>query len=32
MDWHITWIVWPVAGVLFPAIIGLYNILKDDEE
>jgi transcriptional regulator with XRE-family HTH domain len=32
MDWHITWIVWPIAGVLFPAIIGLYNILKDDEE
>ena len=32
MDWHITWIVWPVAGVLFPAIIGLYNILKDDKE
>ena len=32
MDWHITWIVWPVAGVLFTAIIGLYNILKDDEE
>jgi transcriptional regulator with XRE-family HTH domain len=32
MDWHITWIVWPIAGVLFPAIIGLYNIIKDDEE
>jgi len=32
MDWHITWIVWPIAGVLFPAIIGLYNIIKDDDE
>ena len=19
-DWHITWIIWPVAGVLYPAI------------
>ncbi len=27
MAWHITWIVWPVASVLFAAIIGLSNII-----
>lgn len=28
MDWHITWIVWPVAGVLFGAVIALANIIR----
>lgn len=30
MDWHITWIVWPVAGVLFPAVIGLMGLFEKE--
>ena len=26
MDWHITWIVWPVAGVSFAAVMGLAGL------
>ncbi|SHJ33654.1 DNA-binding transcriptional regulator, XRE-family HTH domain [Dethiosulfatibacter aminovorans DSM 17477] len=26
MDWHITWIVWPIAGVSFAAIMGLAGL------
>lgn len=26
MDWHITWIIWPVAGVLFGAVTALANV------
>lgn len=28
MDWHRTWIVWPVAGVLFGAVLGLSAMLR----
>jgi transcriptional regulator with XRE-family HTH domain len=28
MAWGITWIVWPIAGLLFAALIGLMNFLK----
>jgi transcriptional regulator with XRE-family HTH domain len=28
MDWHITWIVWPVAGVLFGAVIAVANMIR----
>lgn len=27
MDWHISWVVWPVAGILFPAVSALVNSL-----
>ncbi|MCL1080274.1 hypothetical protein L2734_19315 [Parashewanella spongiae] len=27
MDWGTTWIVWPVGGVLFAALIGLMELL-----
>lgn len=30
MDWHITWIVWPVAAVLFAAIVGLVQLVKSE--
>ncbi len=29
MDWHISWIIWPVAGVAFGAINGLFDFLDD---
>lgn len=28
MDWHITWVVWPVAGVLFGAVIAIANMIR----
>lgn len=31
-DWHITWIVWPVAGLLFAALIGFLQMFKSDEK
>jgi len=30
MDWGITWIVWPVAGILFGAFAGLIHFIKAD--
>lgn len=30
MDWHRTWIVWPCAGVLFGAVLGLSAMLRKD--
>ncbi len=27
-DWEITWIVWAVAGVLFPAVLGIAKLIK----
>ncbi len=27
-DWHISWVVWPVAGVLFPAVSALVNVIS----
>lgn len=31
-DWHITWIVWPVAGLLFAALSGLVQLLFPAEK
>ena len=31
MDWGTTWIIWPVAGVLFAAIIGLAGMFGSDD-
>ena len=31
MDWGITWIVWPVGGVLFAALVGLMELLDKEE-
>ena len=28
-DWHITWMVWPVAGVLFAVVMAICNLLMD---
>jgi transcriptional regulator with XRE-family HTH domain len=30
MDWGVTWIVWPVGGVLFAALVGLMELLCKD--
>ena len=30
MDWGITWIVWPVGGVLFAALVGLMELLDKE--
>lgn len=32
MNWGTTWILWPVAGVLFAAIIGLMEMIDTDEK
>jgi len=33
MSWDITWIVWPVAGVLFAALLGVVKmVLKNVSE
>ena len=29
MDWHMTWVVWPVAGVLYGAVCALANMVRD---
>jgi len=31
MDWGVTWIVWPVGGVLFAALVGLMELLDKGE-
>lgn len=31
MDWGRSWIVWPVAGVLFAGVKAVYNIIKKDK-
>lgn len=31
-DWHITWIVWPIAGVLSGILKVLYNMRNDSHE
>lgn len=28
MDWHITWVIWPVAGVLFGAVCAVVNAVR----
>ena len=30
MDWHFTWIIWPVAGVFYGAIYGIVQFLNKD--
>jgi len=32
MDWHLTWIVWPVAGIAFAAFIGLMGLFNREDE
>jgi len=32
MAWGTTWIVWPVAGVIFVALIGLFGIFDSSDE
>ncbi|MBQ8816659.1 MAG: helix-turn-helix transcriptional regulator [Lachnospiraceae bacterium] len=27
-DWHISWIIWPCAGVLFAAVVGIAEMLR----
>lgn len=31
MDWGRSWIVWPVAGVLFAAVKAIYNMIKNND-
>jgi ABC-type bacteriocin/lantibiotic exporter with double-glycine peptidase domain len=31
MDWHITWIIWPVGAVLFGALLGLMDLFAKDD-
>lgn len=31
MNWGITWIIWPVAGIAFGAVIGLMGLLSRDD-
>ncbi|MEC8327745.1 MAG: helix-turn-helix transcriptional regulator [Pseudomonadota bacterium] len=31
MNWGVTWIIWPVAAVLFAALVGLMGLLSKDE-
>lgn len=30
-NWHISWIVWPVAGVFFAVIVGITNLYYDEK-
>lgn len=31
-DWHITWIIWPVAGLIFGAITGIVTIFTTNKK
>ena len=31
MNWGVTWIIWPVGGVLFAALVGLMELLEKEE-
>lgn len=31
MDWHITWIIWPVAGIAFAAFLGLFRLISRED-
>jgi len=31
MDWAITWIIWPVGGVLFSALVGLMELFEKED-
>ena len=28
-DWHVTWMVWPIAGVLFAGVMAICNLFAD---
>lgn len=28
-DWHMTWMVWPIAGVLFAGVMAICNLFLD---
>jgi len=30
-DWHITWIVWPVAGIAFTGLVGLMGLVNRED-
>ncbi len=30
-DWHISWVVWPVAGVLFGAVCAIANMIRKNK-
>ena len=32
MDWRHSWIIWPVAGVLFAAITTILNAMRNKKE
>ncbi|NVJ49605.1 MAG: helix-turn-helix domain-containing protein [Gammaproteobacteria bacterium] len=32
MDWGITWIIWPVGAILFVALLGLMELIKNEPE
>jgi len=31
-DWHITWVVWPIAGVLFGVVKLICNLVIDKQD
>ena len=31
-DWHITWVVWPVAGILFAGVELICNLVIDKQD
>ncbi|MBQ8687790.1 MAG: helix-turn-helix transcriptional regulator [Ruminococcus sp.] len=30
-DWHITWVVWPIAGILYAPVLAVCNSLKSEK-
>ena len=32
MEWNLTWVIWPVAGILFAALVGLMELLVNDDD
>ena len=31
-DWHITWVVWPIAGILFVVVVLICNLVIDKQD
>ena len=31
-NWKMTWIIWPVAGVLYAAVLGIVKMIIDNRE
>lgn len=31
-DWHITWIVWPIAGVLYGVVVGIVHLVQQNNK